>query len=95
MAPVKDTSKKPAKREVDKTDKKPRPTESTESPVDRIKNYLKGVQSEWHKVSWPTWPQIWGQTIVVLVMVSIMTVGLSLIDNSLYQLIRLITPQHS
>jgi preprotein translocase subunit SecE len=31
----------------------------------------------------------------VLVMVSIMTVGLSIIDNSLHQLIKLITPQHS
>lgn len=94
MAPVKDTSRKPA-REMDKTDKKTRTAESTAPPFERLKNYLKGVRAEWHKVSWPTWPQIWGQTIVVLVMVSIMTVGLFIIDNSFHLLIQWITPHQS
>lgn len=54
--------------------------------------YLKGVQAEWHKISWPKWPQVWAQTIVVLVMVSVMTLGLFVLDYSLHFIISNITP---
>ncbi|MBX2860366.1 MAG: preprotein translocase subunit SecE [Vampirovibrio sp.] len=54
--------------------------------------YLKGVQTEWGKVSWPTMPQIWAQTLVVLVMVSIMSFGLWTIDNLFRLGIGAITP---
>ena len=46
-----------------------------------LPEYLRGVKSEWHKVSWPTWPHLWGQVIVVVIMVAIMTAGLWAIDK--------------
>lgn len=62
---------------------------------ERLSTYLKGVRSEWDKITWPTWPQIWGQTIVVLVMVSIITLGLFLIDNAFSLILQFITPTRS
>lgn len=79
----------------EKKDKKPRQPESSGSQVQSLVAYLKGVRSEWGKISWPTWPQIWGQTIIVLVMVSVMTLGLFIIDYSIHWLITLITPHRS
>ena len=80
--------------QADKSDKKPRPAEAQTSPAESFVTYLKGVRAEWGKISWPTWPQIWGQTIVVLVMVSIMTLGLFIIDNGFHFIIKAITPHH-
>lgn len=85
------TQKPPA----EKSDKKPRPSDASASPFDSLTEYFKGVRSEWGKISWPTWPQIWGQTIVVLVMVSIMTLGLFIMDYSFHWIITLITPHRS
>ncbi|HEY9746051.1 MAG TPA: preprotein translocase subunit SecE [Oculatellaceae cyanobacterium] len=76
-------------------DKKPRQQEVSSMPVQSFAEYLKGVRSEWGKITWPTWPQIWGQTIVVLVMVSIMTLGLFIMDYSFYWIISQITPHRS
>ncbi len=61
------------------------------APSEGLIAYLKGVRSEWTKVSWPTWPQIWGQTIVVLITVAIATAGLWALDNVFRILIDLIT----
>lgn len=63
---------------------KKKPTPSAKEPVGniaRLTAYLQGVKAEWGKISWPTWPQIWAQTIVVLVMVSLVTLGLLIIDK--------------
>jgi preprotein translocase subunit SecE len=76
-------------------DKKPRQSEPNQPVGQSFGAYLQGVRAEWHKISWPTWPQIWGQTIVVLVMVSVMTLGLFVLDNSVSQLIKLMTPHRS
>jgi preprotein translocase SecE subunit len=46
-----------------------------------IIEYFKGVQAEWFKISWPTWPQIWAQTLVVLFMVIVISLGLLVIDK--------------
>lgn len=83
------TSDKPA---IDKADRKPARGEVSAPTGERISAYFKGVKSEWHKISWPTWPQIWGQTIVVLVMVSTVTLGLFIMDYSFRFLIEFITP---
>lgn len=88
MAPASPTSKS-------STPDKHRNSGANVSMMEKISTYLKGVRSEWTKVTWPTWPQIWGQTIVVLVMVSIMTLGLYIIDNSFNLILQLITPQRS
>jgi len=88
------TVNKPTK-ESETTGKKPRKPETPVSPVEQLKEYLLGVRSEWSKISWPTWPQIWGQTIVVLLMVAILTSGLFLLDYSLHFIITSITPHRS
>ena len=68
----------------DNSDKKPRNSETSPSLMAQLKDYFVGVKSEWTKISWPTWPQIWGQTIVVLLMVTIMTAGLFVLDYGIH-----------
>lgn len=63
--------------------------------MEQLTNYLKGVRSEWTKITWPTKQQIIGQTIVVLVVVTIMTLGLFLLDYALHFIISSITPHRS
>lgn len=89
------TISKPSKENTDTPGKKPRKQEAASSPMEQLTTYLKGVRSEWTKVSWPTAPQIWGQTIVVLVMVTIMTLCLFGLDYSLHFIIQSITPHRS
>lgn len=86
------TVDKPPKKDTEKGDKKPGQSGAASSPLENLGTYLKGVRTEWTKISWPTPPQIMGQTLVVLVMVSIMTLGLFLIDNTFRLIIDLITP---
>ncbi len=86
------TVDKPPKKDAEKGAKKPEASGTATSPVEHVKNYFKGVRTEWTKISWPTPQQIMGQTIVVLVMTSIMTLGLFLIDHTFRTLIQLITP---
>lgn len=52
-----------------------------------ITEYFKGVKTEWTKITWPTRVQVISQTIVVLVMVAIMTLGLWLTDRILYDVL--------
>ncbi len=60
--------------------------------MEQLTNYFKGVRSEWTKISWPTTQQIIGQTIVVLLVVSFMTLFLFVLDYSLHFTINSITP---
>lgn len=92
MSPMATINKPPTS---EKPDKKPKASESSGSPVQPMVDYFKGVRAEWGKITWPTGPQIWGQTIVVLVMVSIMTLGLFIMDYSFHWIITLITPHRS
>jgi preprotein translocase SecE subunit len=64
----------------------------SESPIDQLKAYLKGVRAEWDKITWLSWPQIWGQTIVVLVIVTLMTFILFIMDYSFHFIISNIVP---
>jgi preprotein translocase SecE subunit len=89
------TVNKPTKDNSDPSGKKPRKPEASASPIEQFKDYLLGVRSEWDKISWPTWPQIWGQTIVVLLMVAIMTTGLFILDYGIHFTISSITPHRS
>ena len=73
---------------------KPVRTDASTPPVGALAAYLQGVRTEWTKISWPTGPQIWGQTIVVLVMVTFMTLCLFIIDNLIHFIISGITPHH-
>lgn len=52
--------------------------------------YLKGVRSEWHKVTWPDRPQIIQETIVVLAVTAFTTILILCIDWILHYVISLI-----
>ncbi len=43
-------------------------------------DFMIGVQAEMDKVSWPTWPQLWRATIVVLVVMVLLSCALLLFD---------------
>lgn len=88
------TVNKPTK-DKDPSGKKNPKSEASTSPIEDFKEYLLGVRSEWSKISWPTWPQIWGQTLVVLIMVAIVTTGLFVLDYGLHLIIHSITPHRS
>lgn len=57
-----------------------------------LKAYLQGVASEWRKITWPTVPQIWAQTLVVLIVVAILTAAIWGVDSLFAGVIQLITP---
>ncbi len=67
-------------------------SDSNASFIEAISGFARGVKQEWGKISWPTWPQIWAQTIVVLVMASVVSLGLWAVDNLIHWVIQLITP---
>lgn len=58
-----------------------------------VQAYFKGVQYEWTQITWPTVPQLWAQTLVVLFVVTLTTVLVWGIDLSWHTLITLITPK--
>jgi len=45
-----------------------------------IADFLVAVQSEMDKVSWPSWPQLWRATVVVLVTMVFLAISLFLFD---------------
>ncbi len=54
--------------------------------------FLSEVRAEYRKVTWPTQKEAVAGTIGVVVVVAVLTTGLSLVDLGLGQLIRLILP---
>ena len=95
MALIKNTDK-------NKANKAKKPAGAKKSPKSKASDvntsgggnlgtYFKGVRAEWDKVSWPTKIQIWQQTIVTIIMVTIMTVTIFLLDSLFRTVIGLIT----
>ena len=66
--------------------KKKEITQKTESLKDGIKNYLKGVKSEWGKITWPERKQVIAETLVVLGVVFFFTLVVFILDK-LFQLL--------
>lgn len=60
----------------------------TTQMVNRIRNYLRGVRSEFGKISWPTRGEVIALTVLVLAMVIILTVYIGAIDALLQQVIK-------
>jgi preprotein translocase subunit SecE len=60
--------------------------------ISESKQFLTEVRSEFRKVTWPTQKEAMAGTIGVLVVVAVLTTGLSLVDFGLAQLIQLILP---
>jgi preprotein translocase subunit SecE len=58
--------------------------------VNKIKNYLKDVQTEMGKVSWPAKPELWESTVIVIVLSLILAVYVFGIDTSLTNLMKIV-----
>lgn len=48
--------------------------------IDNLKVYLKGVKTEWGKITWPGKQQVIGETIQVIVVTTIFTVMILAMD---------------
>jgi preprotein translocase SecE subunit len=56
----------------------------------RVRKYLKEVKLEWGKVSKPSYKDIWGSTVVVIVAVTVVATYLWVVDISLSRIISLL-----
>jgi len=57
---------------------------------DRTRTFLKEVRVEMSKVTWPTWAELKGQTIVVVVAVLLIAAFIGLVDLVLSNTIKLL-----
>ena len=62
------------------TKKKKNPASQDPSFNEQLKDYFKGVRSEWHKVTWPDKQQIIHETLIVIVVTALVTTLIFLID---------------
>ena len=53
----------------------------------RLAKYFKDVRAEIRRVVWPTRPEILNSSLVVLVMLTLMTIFVSIVDGIAYALI--------
>jgi len=51
--------------------------------IDNSKKFLREVRSEMTKVTWPSWPELKGSTIMVMVVSVFFAVYLFVVDNLL------------
>ncbi len=58
--------------------------------IKRIQEFLKGVEFEMKKVSWPTMSELRGSTAVVLILSLILVIFLFMVDFSLSRVVSLI-----
>ena len=59
---------------------KPAKPEKKEKKKGRVKEAWKGFKSEYKKIVWPSWKQVFKNTLVVLVVVVICAVMIGLLD---------------
>jgi preprotein translocase subunit SecE len=58
--------------------------------IKRIQEFLKGVEFEMKKVSWPTMSELRGSTTVVLILSLLLVIFLFVVDFSLSRVVSLI-----
>ncbi len=58
--------------------------------IKRIQEFIKGVEFEMKKVSWPTMSELRGSTTVVLILSLILVIFLFMVDFSLSRVVSLI-----
>ena len=58
--------------------------------IKRIQEFLKGVEFEMKKVSWPTMSELRGSTAVVLILSLMLVIFLFMVDFSLSRVVSLI-----
>lgn len=63
---------------------------ATVGAVGKSRSFLKDVRLELTKVTWPTWQELKGQTIVVVVAVMLISVFIGAVDLVLSNLIKVL-----
>ena len=63
------------------------------SVVDRSASFLREVRGEMQKVTWPTWTELKGQTLVVIIAVLIIAAFIGVVDLILSNTIRFLVAQ--
>ena len=58
--------------------------------INKIKEFMNGVQFEMKKVSWPTWEELRGSTMVVLGLSLILSVFLFIVDFVLSRIVNVV-----
>ncbi len=58
--------------------------------IKRIREFLEGVTFEMKKVSWPTWQELKGSTLVVILLSVILSVFLFVVDIVLSRIVHLV-----
>lgn len=76
-------TKTDTKAKASKGSKKPVSTATLDpsQPSESWADFFKGVGQEFHKIAWPTMPQIWGNTVIVILMTAIVSTGMWGMDN--------------
>ena len=63
---------------------------SIRNGIERTRGFLKEVRVEMSKVTWPTWTELKGQTIVVIVAVLLIAAFIGVVDLILGNTLRLL-----
>ena len=58
--------------------------------INKIKEFMNGVQFEMNKVSWPTWEELRGSSMVVLGLSLILSVFLFVVDFFLSRIVNVV-----
>lgn len=58
--------------------------------ITKIKDFMTGVQFEMKKVSWPTWEELRGSTMVVLGLSLILSIFLFVVDFFLSRIVNVV-----
>lgn len=70
-------------------------TAAMRSGTDRLKNFLREVRVEMTKVTWPTWEELKGHTIVVIVAVLLIAAFIGVVDWVLNTTVKLLVTRLS
>jgi preprotein translocase subunit SecE len=65
-------------------------SEAKPGPLQSASDYLKDVRVEMTKVTWPTWEELKGQTLVVIVAVLLISAFIGAVDLVLSNLIKVL-----
>jgi len=58
--------------------------------VEKLRNYLKGVRNEVHRVSWPTRQEVISFTVLVLLLVVVLTLYIWGVDRIIEAILRVL-----
>lgn len=58
--------------------------------LNAIMTYFKGVRAEWGKISWPERQQVFGETLFVIVIITVFTIAVFAMDKGFEAIVKLL-----